>query len=79
MKDEQIIKMAAVGFLVLVVAPMVIGGAINVVGATATGIGNMVNKVKFNSKIKKGLKDGSIVEIDGKYYEVEKVENVEEA
>ena len=79
MKDEQIIKLAAVGFLALVIAPMVIGGAINVIGAAATGIGNVVNTVKFNSKIKKGLKDGSIIEIDGKYYEVEKVENVEEA
>ena len=52
MKDEQIIKLAAVGFLALVVAPMVIGGAINVIGAAATGIGNVVNTVKFNSKIK---------------------------
>lgn len=29
-----------------------------------------VEKVKFNKKIKKGLKDGSICEIDGNYYEV---------
>lgn len=34
-------------------------------------INNMgVEKVKFNKKIKKGLKDGSICEIDGNYYEV---------
>jgi hypothetical protein len=31
----------------------------------------------FNRKIKKGLKDGSIVEINGEFYEVEKT--IEEA
>lgn len=77
MNDEKIIKLAAVGFLGLVVAPMVIGGAITVIGAAATGIGNLVNTIKFNKKIKKGLKEGSITEIDGKYYEVE--QTVEEA
>jgi len=35
--------------------------------------------MNFNKKMKKGLKDGSIVEIDGKYYKVEKEETIEEA
>ena len=77
MKDEQIIKIAAVGFIALFVAPVVINGVITIVGATVGGIGNAVNSIQFKRKIKKGLKDGSIVEIDGKYYEVEK--NAEEA
>ena len=39
---------------------------------------NTVGKIRFNKKkVKKGLKDGSIVEIDGKFYEIDSV--VEEA
>lgn len=71
MEDNKIVKIAAVGFLALVVAPVVIGGSINVMGAAANKIINVNNKMKYNRKIKKGLKDGSIVEINGEYFEVE--------
>jgi hypothetical protein len=78
MKDDEMIKLAAAGFIALVVAPVVIGGVINIVSTAAVGIGNCINTAKYNRKIKKGLKDGSIVEINGQYYEVV-VEDVEEA
>jgi len=76
MKDDEIIRIAAIGFIAIVVAPVVIGATLKVIGGTAVGISNMINKVKFNAQIKKGLKDRSIIEVDGKYYEVE---NIEEA
>lgn len=66
MKDNTIVKVAAIGFVALVVVPT----AINLIGSGVCGIANSVSKAKFNRKIKKGLKDGSIVEIDGEYYEV---------
>ncbi len=63
------------------VAVVVIAGAILVPIAwnyimcpIVNGIGvliiNSVNKAKFNSKIKKGLKDGSIILNNGEYYEI---------
>lgn len=79
MKDEDIIKIAAIGFIGLVVAPVVIGSVINLGSLAAAGVVNGINKVKFNTKIKKGLKDGSIIEIDGKFYEIDVENIVEEA
>lgn len=66
MDDNKIVKIAAYGFVGLVVAPIVINGVISVINLTSTGI----NTLLYNRKIKKGLKDGSIVEVNGQYYEV---------
>lgn len=71
MDDNKIVKIAAYGFVALVVAPIVINGGIAVINLGIAGI----NKIAYDRKIKKGLKDGSIVEIDGQYYEV-KVEDI---
>ena len=64
--NDKIVKIAAYGFVGLVVAPIVINGGISVINLTSTGI----NTLLYNRKIKKGLKDGSIVEVNGQYYEV---------
>jgi len=77
MKDKDIVDLAVMGFVVLVVVPAVVGIAFSAIGHVAVGVGNVINEVKFNKKIKQGLKDGSIIEIDGKFYEV--AENIEEA
>lgn len=71
MEDSKIIKVAAVLFIGFVVAPIVINATINLVEMTVVGIGNKINTVKFHKKIKKGLKEGSIVCVDGSFYEVE--------
>ena len=71
MDDNKIVKIAAYGFVALVVAPIVISGGIAVINLGIAGI----NKIAYDRKIKKGLEDGSIVEIDGRYYEV-KVEDI---
>lgn len=65
MDDKLITKIAAYGFVGLVVAPAAIGLGARLIGAAANGI----SKLAWKHKIKKGLKDGSIVEIDGQYYE----------
>ena len=49
-----------IGSVVVAVAPLVCGL-----------VYNGVEWVKYKHKIKKGLKDGSIIEIDGQYYEVD--------
>ena len=71
MKDKDIVDLAVMGFVALVVVPAVVGITFSAMGHIAVGVGNVINKVKFNKKIKKGLKDGSIIELDGKFYEVE--------
>lgn len=75
MKDDKLVDTMIIAVGVVILAPIVIGAVTNVVCYTYVGAANIINRVKFNRKIKKGLKDGSIIEIDGKYYEVE----VEEA
>lgn len=65
MEDNKIIKIAAAGFIGLVIVPTVVGGTIKLIGYAANGINNLAIK----RKIKKGLKDGSIIEINGEYYE----------
>lgn len=71
MDDNKIIKIAATGFVVLFVAPAVLGLAATAIGAVANG----VNSIAYKRKIKNGLKDGSIVEVNGSYYEVKTEEN----
>jgi hypothetical protein len=66
MDDNKIIKIAAYGFVGMIVAPIIVSVTFGTIGLVARGI----DKIKYNNKIKKGLKDGSIVEIDGKYYKV---------
>ena len=65
MDDKRITKLAAYGFVGLVVAPIVVSTGFRLIGAAANDIG----KLAWKHKIKKGLKNGSIVEIDGEYYE----------
>lgn len=68
MKDDKIIKVAAIGFIGLVVVPAVVGVGCNLICLAAKGISNLA----YKKKIKKGLKDGSIVKIGDQYYEVSK-------
>ena len=67
MEDNKIIKVAAISFIGLVAVPAVIGATIKLGCIVANGI----NHLAYKMKIKKGLKEGSIIEIDGQYYEVE--------
>ena len=65
MDDKLITKIAKYGFVGLVIIPTVVGGGLRLIGLAANGI----SKAAWKHKIKKGLKDGSEVEIDGQYYE----------
>lgn len=65
MNDKLITKIAAYGFVGLVVVPVIAGTGLRLIEAAANG----VSKLAWKRKIKKGLKNGSIVEIDGQYYE----------
>lgn len=67
MENNKTVELAAKLFVASVLAPVVIGGVAFVVCGAANGI----SKLKQKRKIKKGLKDGSIIEIDGVYYEVD--------
>lgn len=73
MEDNKIIKVVAISFIGLVAVPAVIGATIRLGCIVAYGI----NHLAYKMKIKKGLKERNIIEIDGQYYEVEveKTEN----
>jgi hypothetical protein len=68
--DNKIIKLAAAGFIGLVMVPIVIRVTTGLANSAVCGISNAVERRRYNKRIKKGLKDGSIVKIDGVYYEV---------
>ena len=70
MEDNKVVKVAAYVIIGTIVAPIVINAAVLVANGIYCGIGNGINKIKFNRKIKKGLEDGSIIELDGEFYEV---------
>lgn len=77
-KETTALEWAGLAFVVLVAGPVILNGVAAMAELTFTGVSNGINKMMYNRKIKKGLKDGSIVEIDGRYYEVV-METVEEA
>lgn len=66
--ENKLVKIAAAGFVGLVVVPTLIGGGLKLIAIGASGIEYLINL----RKIKKGLKDGSVIKVDGKYYEVPK-------
>ena len=66
MKSDDMLKMTAGIILVPIVASIVISG----VKGSIIAVGSLIEHIKYKRKIKKGLKDGSIVKIDGQYYEV---------
>jgi len=78
MSDDKIVKIAAVTIVAVIAIPILVKTAVIVGSATYCGITNAINTAKYKKKIKKGLKDGSIVERDGQYFEVE-VTDIEEA
>lgn len=77
MKNDELLKLGAVTVVGVILVPIVVNTGISVINVTTSFVQYLGNKHAYNKKIKKGLKDGSIVLIDGKYYEIEKT--VEEA
>jgi hypothetical protein len=77
MKDQELANQIIITIGVLILAPIIIGAVANIGIGIYNGVAGTINRVAYNKKIKKGIKDGSIVEVDGVYYEV--VETVEEA
>lgn len=52
---------------IVILTPIVVNGMLTVINYTARGI----NKLSFKRRMKKGIKKGEIVEINGNYYTVE--------
>jgi hypothetical protein len=78
MNDDKLIRTAASIFISMIVGPMIIRGACVLIEIPIVVGGNLIRRIKYNNEIKKGLKEGSIVCIDGLYYDVI-VEDVEKA
>ena len=75
MENNKVIEIAAIGFVAIILVPAVLG----VVGTGITIISSTLLRNNITRKIKKGLKDGSIVEINGEYYEVKANGDVKDA
>ena len=63
----------------LVIVPIVVGAVAQVVVIGATGVCNVINSIKYDRMIKKGLKDGSIIYYEGDYVRIYECEPEEEA
>lgn len=71
MENNKVVKIVAWIIIGSVAAPVVlqkydIGGVTYLVSEAING----VNKARFNKKMKNGVKEGKIIEIDGEYYTV---------
>ena len=56
---------------VFVGIPAIAGAATLVIGGAIVTVSNIVEKAAFKKKIKEGLKNGTIIEHEGRYYEVD--------
>lgn len=65
MSNKDIAKIVLAVTVAPVIASMAIGGIVMGIG----GVANLIQKHKIK---KKRLKNGTVIEIDGKYYEVTK-------
>lgn len=70
MKKNNLLGTIVSLYIILEVAPIVIGGAEVLIKVTAGGINNTVKKVIANNKDKKAFKEKNKDIIDVKYYEV---------
>ncbi len=77
MENDKLVGTIILAVGIVILAPIVINGVIAVGNATCTLVATGIDSIKYHQKIKKGLKDGSIVKIDGHYYEVVKTNNEE--
>jgi len=72
MKDNDIVKVGALAVIGVILVPIVVDTSISIIGTVAAHVEYLGNRHAYNKRIKKGLKDGSIILIDGQFYEVEK-------
>ena len=72
--NNELITLAAI----IILVPVVVSAGIGIINLGINGV-NKIRQMKHYNKIKKGLKEGSTVEIDGEYYEIQNTEEVEEA
>lgn len=63
-------KDIATAVLKVLAAVIIVRVSIITAGKLIVVASNGLEKMKFKKQIKKGLEEGRIVEIDGKYYEV---------
>lgn len=55
----------------VILAPVVAGIGLKIIGGTIGTVGGIIDRMNYKKTIKQGLKEGSIVEVDGKYYTIE--------
>ncbi|MDR1073566.1 MAG: hypothetical protein LBL45_07820 [Treponema sp.] len=76
MNNNNLVRAAAIVILV----PVAVGAVIGTINLGLT-VSQAIMNANYRRKIKKGLKEGTIAEIDGQYYKVEQLnsEIIEEA
>jgi len=76
MKNEDLI-VSALGIIgLIIVVPIVIRGTLIGVSLVGSCVEQGRNTMKFHKEMKKGIKEGKIVKINGEYYNV--VQTIEE-
>lgn len=71
MDDTKILVGVLTTVGILMILPVAVGGVTLAAKATTEGVCKIVDKISYKRKIKKGLKNGTVIEIDGQYYEIE--------
>jgi hypothetical protein len=54
----------------ILIVPVLVQGIVFAISCVYGSIANLYNKIEFRNRMKKGIKDGTIVQVDGQFYEV---------
>lgn len=69
-KDLDVVDIILLVIGCILIVPVLVQLVIFGVSCIYGSIANLYNRIEFRNRMKKGLKDGTIVQVDGQFYEV---------
>ena len=69
-KKSSIAEIAGALFICIFIIPIIVGYIVKGLIWLSLVCANLIEKIKHKRKIKKGMKNGSIIKVNGDYYEV---------
>lgn len=71
--NKTLLKNIALGVSAIIIAPKVMGVVMKATVAGSKVINNGMSEIKYHNEMRKAIKEGTVVKIKGKYYNVEEI------
>lgn len=71
--NKTLLKNIALGVTAIIIAPKVMGVVMKAALSGSRVINNGISDMKYHSEMRKAIKEGTVVKIKGKYYNVEEI------